>query len=131
MALINCSECGAQISDAASACPRCGAPLKKVTYGTTSQQSMNTGSANVCPETHLAKAIVVTLLCCWPVGVPAIINAAGVSSAFAAGNYQEAVQKSEKANKWSNYCIIAGVVFWLIYIAFIIVVAVVGAADIG
>lgn len=26
MALINCSECGAQVSDKAAACPQCGAP---------------------------------------------------------------------------------------------------------
>jgi ankyrin repeat protein len=31
MALINCYECGKQISDAAPACPSCGAPKKKIT----------------------------------------------------------------------------------------------------
>ena len=31
MALINCYECGKQISDAAPACPSCGAPKKKLT----------------------------------------------------------------------------------------------------
>jgi hypothetical protein len=29
MALINCAECGAQVSDKAEACPHCGAPLDK------------------------------------------------------------------------------------------------------
>jgi len=29
MALINCSECGAQVSDKAEACPHCGAPIEK------------------------------------------------------------------------------------------------------
>ena len=28
MALINCSECGNQISDKAAACPHCGMPLR-------------------------------------------------------------------------------------------------------
>lgn len=28
MALINCRECGKQISDQAASCPHCGAPLK-------------------------------------------------------------------------------------------------------
>jgi len=32
MALIDCYECGKQISDAAPACPSCGAPKKKETY---------------------------------------------------------------------------------------------------
>jgi hypothetical protein len=31
MALINCHECGKQISDTAPACPGCGAPKKKLT----------------------------------------------------------------------------------------------------
>lgn len=30
MALINCSECGKEISDKAQSCPNCGAPLEKV-----------------------------------------------------------------------------------------------------
>ncbi len=29
MALINCNECGKEISDRAKACPHCGMPLKK------------------------------------------------------------------------------------------------------
>lgn len=29
MALINCYECGKEISDAALACPNCGAPVKQ------------------------------------------------------------------------------------------------------
>ena len=32
MALINCKECGQQISDAASVCPHCGAPVVKDVY---------------------------------------------------------------------------------------------------
>jgi len=30
MALVKCSECGKDVSDTASACPSCGAPLKQV-----------------------------------------------------------------------------------------------------
>lgn len=32
MALINCKECGQQISDAAKICPHCGAPVVKDVY---------------------------------------------------------------------------------------------------
>ena len=31
MALINCKECKAKVSDQAKACPKCGAPLKNFT----------------------------------------------------------------------------------------------------
>lgn len=117
MALITCRECGAHISDSATACPQCGSPV----VHTATPQSYQNNNAQVCPETHLTKAIIVTLLCCWPLGIPAIVNAAGVSNAFAAGNYQLALQKSNDAEKWSKYCIIAGVVFWVLYIIIIVV----------
>lgn len=32
MSLINCKECGQQISDAAKTCPHCGAPVVKDVY---------------------------------------------------------------------------------------------------
>lgn len=31
MALINCPECGAKISDQAETCPKCGAPIATIT----------------------------------------------------------------------------------------------------
>lgn len=32
MALINCAECGKQVSDLAACCPHCGAPVEKKIY---------------------------------------------------------------------------------------------------
>ena len=122
MALINCHECNAQISDAATTCPHCGAPVQKPA----AQPSVHTNS-NVCPETHLTKAILVTILCCWPVGIPAIVNAAGVSNAFISGHYDLALEKSKNAEKWCKYCIITGVAFWIIYILIIVICVLAGA----
>jgi hypothetical protein len=77
----------------------------------------------------LTKAILVTIFCCWPLGIPAIVNAASVSNAFLIGHYDVALEKSEKANKWCRYTIIAGVVFWVLYIALIVVMGVMGALE--
>ena len=120
MALITCRECGAQISDAATTCHQCGSPV--VTAG--APQPYQSNNNQICPETHLTKAILVTLFCCWPLGIPAIVNAAGVSNAFASGNYQLALQKSNDAEKWSKYCIIAGVIFWILYAIVMVIVIV-------
>jgi uncharacterized OB-fold protein len=38
MALINCEECGKEISDRATACPSCGAPTKLATIGESNQK---------------------------------------------------------------------------------------------
>ena len=70
MALINCPECNAQISYAATACPQCGAPLTKPATDNTQPSGNNIPP---CPETHLTKAIILTILCCWPLGILAII----------------------------------------------------------
>lgn len=114
-ALINCHECNAQISDAATSCPHCGAPTKNPATVNPLQDVSNNNS-NVCPETHLTKAILVTLFCCWPLGIPAIVNAAGVSNAFLAGNYDMALEKSQNAKKWCKYSIMASLIFIIVMI---------------
>ena len=119
MALINCHECNAQISDAATTCPHCGAQVKKPAV--TNPQPTASTNSNVCPETHLTKAIIVTFLCCWPIGIPAIVNAADVSKTFIAGNYDLALEKSKNAEKWCKYCIITGVAYWVICILIIVI----------
>lgn len=111
MSLITCPSCGAAISESAKFCPNCGATIS---YSVNNQQNKP-----ACPETYLARAILVTIICCWPFGIPAIVNAVGVSNAYAAGDYQLAKKKSEDAKKWSNYAMIAAVVFWILYIILI------------
>lgn len=114
MALITCKECGKEVSDTATSCPHCGCVLKQEILDPT----------QVCPETHLAKAILVTIFCCWPLGIPAIVNAASVSKAFYNGYYDLAKEKSEKANKWSNYSIIVTAVVWSLYFLLVVVLGV-------
>lgn len=119
MAMIYCPDCGAEISDAAYSCPRCGKPMKPALEATEIQTPADKTPMPPCPETHLAKAIVFTALMCFPFGIPAIVNAAGVHTAYATGNYELAVEKSQKAAKWCKYSLIGGIIFWVLYIAFI------------
>lgn len=137
MALITCPECGAQVSDAASNCPQCGCPLTPAAPAPVAPAPVApapaapapaapAANAPVCPETHLVKAILVTFFCCLPLGIPAIINAADVDKTFVAGNYALAQEKSDKANKWSNIALIAGLVGGGIYLLLIILLTVFG-----
>jgi hypothetical protein len=50
--------------------------------------------------TYLVQSILVTLFCCIPFGIVAIVKAAGVSSALAAGDYQKALAASQSARTW-------------------------------
>jgi Interferon-induced transmembrane protein/GYF domain 2 len=49
---------------------------------------------------YLWQSIVVTLCCCWPVGIPAIVNAAKVESLVARGDIQGAMAASASAKRW-------------------------------
>lgn len=69
-----------------------------------------------CPETHLTKAILITIFCCLPFGIASIIHASRVSSAYAIGNYDYALEESQKANKWAKVGIIVGIIYYVIYI---------------
>lgn len=78
-------------------------------------------AAPQCPSTHLAMAILVTLLCCMPIGIVSIIYASKVESAFYSGNYFQAQQNSNKAKNWAIAAIFAGAAVVLLYTIFYIV----------
>lgn len=49
---------------------------------------------------YLVQAVLVTLCCCLPFGIVAIIKAAQVNTLLAKGDYDDAVRASEEAKKW-------------------------------
>lgn len=49
------------------------------------------------PNNHLVFSILVTLFCCLPLGVVAIVKSCAVDSAYNAGNYPEAEACSKSA----------------------------------
>lgn len=65
---------------------------------------------------YLVQAILVTIFCCLPLGVVAIVYASQVNSALAAGNYQAAMEASGKARTWSMVGLIVGLAVVLIWI---------------
>lgn len=50
--------------------------------------------------THLCPAILATLFCCIPFGIPAIVFAAQANSANASGDYAHAAECAKKAAMW-------------------------------
>ena len=55
MALINCAECGKQVSDLAACCPHCGAPVQKKEYCKECGNQVSE-SASVCPNCGCPRA---------------------------------------------------------------------------
>lgn len=78
-----CNNCGKEISDSAMSCPACGAP-----------------TSNVKVPNYLVQAILVTLCCCLPFGIPAIVYAAQVNGKLAAGDVAGATKSSDSAKMW-------------------------------
>lgn len=79
------------------------------------------------PDNNLVWAILSTLICCWPFGVIAIVYAAKVDKLWDRGFHVEAVQASEKSKKWAIISAIMAGVFWLLYVAVIVIGALVCA----
>lgn len=65
------------------------------------------------PSTYLVWSILVTLLCCLPFGIVAIIYSAGVESAYNRGDYATALSKSKSAMNWIIASVILGVLSWI------------------
>jgi hypothetical protein len=59
---------------------------------------------------YLVQSILVTLCCCLPFGIVAIVNASKVSSLVQAGNYEAARQASEEAKKWCTIGFVCGLI---------------------
>ena len=78
------------------------------------------------PQNYLVMAILVTIFCCWPLGIPAIVFAAQVNSKFAQGDYAGAEESSKKAKMWSIISLIAGLVIGLLYVLLMMVGAIAG-----
>ena len=66
--------------------------------------------------TYLPHAILVTLCCCLPLGIPAIVYAAQVSSKLNAGDFAGAAASSAKAKRWFWIALVAGAVSNLAYL---------------
>lgn len=76
------------------------------------------------PKNHLVGAILVTLFCCLPLGIAAIVFAAQVDSKYNSGDYAGATESSKKAAMFSWISFGLGLVGVLIYV----VLMAVGAA---
>ncbi|BDX30670.1 hypothetical protein TUM20985_12170 [Mycobacterium antarcticum] len=74
------------------------------------------------PDNNLVWGILVTVLCCLPLGIVSIVKATQVSGLWGQGRYAEAQQAADDAKKFAMWGAIAGVVVGVIYLIFTLVV---------
>lgn len=78
-------------------------------------------------QNYLGAAIAVTVVCCLPFGIPAIIYAAQVKPRLESGNLAGAQEASRKARLWSWIGFGAGLAVVLLYLLIVAVASL--AAD--
>lgn len=101
-----CQKCGHENSDRALQCAACGeilVPVTKPPMDTLPPAAPYAPARThvVGPPNHLVWAILVTLFCCLPGGIVAIVYAAQVDSKFMAGDVAGAQYASDQAKLWS------------------------------
>lgn len=66
-------------------------------------------------QNYLWQSIVVTVLCCLPLGIPAIIYATKVNNALLQGNEDAARQAAGKAKMWCIISLVSGIIGIVVY----------------
>ena len=74
------------------------------------RRSKGGGGSGEAVQNYLVQSILVTLCCCLPLGIVAIINAAKVNGLVASGDYAGAREASASAKKWSTIGFVIGLV---------------------
>lgn len=81
------------------------------------------------PENNLVWAILSTVMCCWPLGIVAIIKASKVNGLWYQGRFQEAHKAADDAKKWSIYSAASIGVFIILYILIFVVIFAIEGVD--
>lgn len=95
-----CPQCGANNADNAAVCVQCGRNFQPVTTATPLAATGVVIPPGATVPNYLVFAILATVLCCLPTGIPAIIYAAQVNTKLQAGDYAGAQESSKNAKMW-------------------------------
>ena len=105
-----CRKCGILNDDNAYRCVKCGEILQQ------------TGGGGGAPPqkipNYLAQSILVTLFCCLPLGIPAIVFSAQFNLNIQDEDIQGAMESSRKAKMWGWWSFGVGLVVTILYVLF-------------
>jgi len=108
-----CPQCGASNADSAAVCVQCGRSLQQVIPP--AAQSGYPAVPQVYVPNYLVFAILTTIFCCLPAGIPAIVYAAQVNGKLQAGDIAGAQAASKNAKMWCWIAAGAGIAIFVIY----------------
>jgi hypothetical protein len=95
-----CTQCGANNADTAAVCVQCGRNLQPGSPAIPLQATGVVLPPGAMVQNYLVFAILATVFCCLPAGIPAIIYAAQVNGKLQAGDLAGAQIASNNAKMW-------------------------------
>jgi interferon-induced transmembrane protein/zinc ribbon protein len=116
-----CSQCGANNADTAVVCMQCGRNLQAATPAVPSQATGVVLPPGATVQNYLVFAILATVFCCLPTGIPAIVYAAQVNGKLQAGDLAGAQVASNNAKMWCLISLGLGLGITALYVVLIMV----------
>ena len=92
-----CTQCGANNADNAVVCVQCGRNLQPVAPPASLPSTGVLIPPGATVPNYLVFAILATIFCCLPTGIPAIVYAAQVNGKLQAGDFAGAQAASKSA----------------------------------
>jgi hypothetical protein len=106
-----CTSCGTQLPPGASVCPNCSAPVGRPL----TMAGPGVAAAGPAINNYLVPSVLVTLCCCLPFGVVAIVYAAQVNTKLSVGDYAGAEASARNAKMWCWIGFALGLVIAICY----------------
>lgn len=100
-----CTNCGQQLPEGVQRCPNCDRSVRQFAPPPPPAPIQN----------YLVPAILVTLCCCLPFGIVAIVFAAQVNSKLAGGDVAGAQASAKNAKMWTWISFGCGIVLGIIW----------------
>lgn len=116
-----CSQCGANNADTAAVCMQCGRNLQAATPAVPLQATGVVLPPGATVQNYLVFAILATVFCCLPTGIPAIVYAAQVNGKLQAGDFAGAQVASNNAKMWCLISLGLGLGIFVLYVVLIMV----------
>ena len=124
-----CPKCGTENTNNAAICIEChhnllqslqqpgaAAPPPEVVQPLPQMGAQPVGSV----PNYLVQSILLTLFCCLPLGIVAIVFAAQVNSKLVAGDYGGAIDSSKKARMWCWWSFGLGLASMVLWFGFMV-----------